>query len=192
MTGAADAGAVLAFWREAGEANWFQGGPAFDAQCRERFTDAHHAAARGELDAWMEHAEGALALVLLLDQMPRNLFRHSAHAFATDPLARRCAMRAIAAGHDAHVEDALRVFFYMPFEHSEDLADQAHAVALIEALGSETYTKYAHAHRDAILRFGRFPHRNRELGREDTAEEQAYLEAGGGFASRREGAGATR
>ena len=172
---------VVAFWREAGPAKWFRGGDAFDAACRERLGPAHHAAARRELDGWIETAEGALALLLLLDQIPRNIFRGSAHAFATDGLARHFALRALDAGHDAACEPALRAFFYLPFEHAESLADQARSVALFEALGDANYRDYAHAHRDVIARFGRFPHRNAALGRDTTPAEQAWLDAGGGF-----------
>jgi uncharacterized protein (DUF924 family) len=113
--------------------------------------------------------------------MPRDVFRDSAHAFATDPLARAYADRAIAAGHDRRVDPALRIFFYLPFEHSEAIADQDRTVALCEALGDTNYLQYAEAHRDVIRRFGRFPHRNRALARTNTAEEQAWLVAGGGF-----------
>lgn len=172
---------MVGFWRDAGFEQWFQGGDAFDAACRDRFNDAHHAAARRELEQWQDSAEGALALVLLLDQIPRNIFRGSAHAFATDPLARHYAEGAIAAGRDASFEPALRGFFYLPFEHSEAMADQDRSVALFTALGDATYTQYAIAHREAIERFGRFPHRNRALGRANTPDEQTWLDAGGGF-----------
>ena len=172
---------VVAFWREAGPAKWFRGGEAFDAACRERLAPAHHAAARRELDGWVAAPEGALALLLLLDQIPRNIFRGSAHAFATDGLALRFARRALEAGHDAAFEPALRAFFYLPFEHSEALADQARSVALFEALGNVEYREYARAHRDVIARFGRFPHRNAALGRETTPDEQAWLHAGRGW-----------
>ena len=172
---------LVAFWRDAGPGKWFGGGPAFDAECRVRFLDAHLAAARREFDGWMESADGALALLLLLDQIPRNIYRGSAHGYATDPLARRHASAAIAAGHDRAFEPALRAFFYLPFEHSEDIADQEHSLALFTALGDGNYLAYAQAHRDVIARFGRFPHRNAALGRDSTPEEQAWLDAGGGF-----------
>lgn len=172
---------IVAFWRTAGPAKWFAKDAAFDAELRARFLDDHLAAARREHESLQEEADGALALILLLDQVPRNVFRDSAHAFATDPLARDYADRAIAAGHDLRVDPALRIFFYLPFEHSEDLADQDRAVALCAALGDANYLKYAEAHRDVIRRFGRFPHRNRALARTDTPEERAWLEAGGGF-----------
>ena len=172
---------VVDFWREAGPAKWFNGGTAFDDALRERFEAAHFAAARRELEGWMAHAEGALALMVLLDQVPRNVFRGSGHAFATDPLARHYAGRALDAGSDAQVEPELRLFFYMPFEHSEDMADQERAVALFTAMGDENYLRYAVAHRDVIAQFGRFPHRNHALGRTSTPAEQAWLDAGGGF-----------
>jgi uncharacterized protein (DUF924 family) len=172
---------VVRFWREAGSGKWFARDDRFDAELERRFLADHHAAARREREDWLEDAEGALALVLLLDQMPRNLFRDSAHAFATDPLARLYADRAIAAGHDRTFEPALRGFFYLPFEHGENMNDQARSVALFRELGHETYLSYAIAHRDVIARFSRFPHRNRALGRRNTPEEQAWLDAGGGF-----------
>ena len=176
---------LLAFWRDAGMDKWFGGGVAFDEECRARWQDVHFAAARREHDGWMETADGALALVLLLDQIPRNIFRGSGHAYATDPLARHYAARAIDAGFDRKVdagaEPALRFFFYLPFEHSEAPADQDRAVGLFTALGDEQLLGYAIAHRDAIAKFGRFPHRNHALGRASTHDEQAWLDAGGGF-----------
>ncbi|HEU4664229.1 MAG TPA: DUF924 family protein [Dokdonella sp.] len=172
---------LVSFWKSAGNAKWFRRDGAFDAELRERYAAAHHAAARRELDGWRDRAEGALALVLLLDQIPRNLFRGSAHAFATDGLARAVASGAIDAGHDLAVDAALRLFFYMPFEHSEARADQDRSLALFSAMGDDYYLGYATAHRDVIVRFGRFPHRNAALGRTNTAEEQTWLDAGGGF-----------
>lgn len=171
---------MVEFWRDAGASKWFNGGAAFDDACR-AFVEAHHAAARRELADWMEDAEGALALVLLLDQIPRNVFRGSAHAFATDGLARELARHAVDAGFDRNVDPALRLFFYMPFEHSEDMADQDRAVRLFAAMGDANYLDYANRHRDVIARYGRFPHRNAALGRTSTPEERAWLDAGGGF-----------
>jgi uncharacterized protein (DUF924 family) len=179
--GAVTAAGVVAFWREAGPSKWFRGGDAFDAECREFLGAAHHAAARREFDGWSATAEGALALLLLLDQIPRNIFRDSGHAFATDGLARHFAGRALDAGHDAAFEPSLRAFFYLPLEHSEDMADQDRSVALFAVLGDANYRDYAFAHRDVVARFGRFPHRNAALGRDTTPEEQAWLDAGGGF-----------
>jgi uncharacterized protein (DUF924 family) len=174
---------VTGFWRSAGPKRWFVKNEAFDKAIRLKFEASHHAAARGEYDAWSETAQGALALLILLDQFPRNLYRGSAHSYATDPLARRVAAAAIGRGHDRQVEPALRGFFYLPFEHSEDLADQDRSVALCEAAKAETgdegNLKWAIGHRDIIVRFGRFPHRNRALGRESTAEERTYLDQGG-------------
>lgn len=172
---------LVEFWRDAGMAKWFRGGEAFDAECRARWLDAHFAAARREFDGWMDDADGALALVLLLDQIPRNVFRNSGHAFATDPLALHVAGRAIDAGHDAKIDAGLRFFFYLPFEHSEAIADQDRAVDLFTALGNADLLGYANAHREVIVRFGRFPHRNAALGRSNSPEEQAWLDAGGGF-----------
>ncbi|HZH44798.1 MAG TPA: DUF924 family protein [Lysobacter sp.] len=172
---------ILGFWRAAGPARWFAVDPGFDRELATRFGDAHLRASRREFEHWLDEADSALALVLLLDQVPRNIYRGSPHAFATDPLARLYADRALAAGHDRACEPALRGFFYLPFEHSEQPEDQARSVALFEALGDAEYLRYAVLHRDLIARFGRFPHRNPILGRTMTAEEQAYLD-GGGFA----------
>jgi uncharacterized protein (DUF924 family) len=172
---------VIAFWRDAGYERWFERDAAFDAQCRAQWLDAHFAGSRRELEPWMAGADGALALVLLLDQIPRNVFRGSAHSYATDPLALHYAAAAIDAGFDREVDPMLRVFFYMPFEHSEELADQQRAVALTSALDDASYSRYAILHHDVIARFGRFPHRNAVLGRSNTPEEQVWLDAGGGF-----------
>ncbi|MBI1339187.1 DUF924 family protein [bacterium] len=148
------------FWADAGPKRWFRKDPAFDDACR-AFEPAHHAAARRELDDRAVDARSALGLILLLDQLPRNIWRGSAHAYATDPLALLHARAAIAASHDASIEMPLRIFFYLPFEHAE-------------------FERYAVVHADVIARFGRFPHRNAELGRTTTPDEAAFL-AGGGF-----------
>lgn len=174
------AGEIIRFWRDAGPKAWFVKNEGFDGRCR-GFEAEHHAAARRELSHWELDAEGALALLILLDQFPRNIFRNSAHAFSTDALAQGVTLRAIEKGFDAATDSALRVFFYMPLEHAEDLALQERAVVLVEALGDPEFTKYAKLHRDVIARFGRFPHRNPVLGRKNTPEELAYL-AEGGFA----------
>ncbi len=179
--GTTTASEVIAFWREAGYRQWFGGGAAFDRECETRFLDAHFAAARRELEPWMADAEGALALLVLLDQIPRNVFRGSAHAWAADPLARHYASRALDAGFDQQVDADLRLFFYMPFEHSESLADQERSVALHRTLPGKDADAWAVKHYDVIAKFGRFPHRNAALGRISTPEEQAYLDAGGGF-----------
>ena len=169
---------VVDFWRNAGPERWFGGGDVFDDECRARFLDAHLRASRREFEHWMDEAEGALALVLLLDQIPRNVFRRSGHAFASDGLARHYATRALTLGFDAQVEQPLRSFFYLPFQHSEAVADQERAVALLAALGQGA-DRWARHHHDIIRRFGRFPHRNAALGRESTVEEQAFLAEGG-------------
>jgi len=171
---------IITFWRDAGPGKWFNGGEAFDAECGQRFGDAHMAAARREYDKWVDSADGALALLLLLDQIPRNIFRGSGHAFATDGLALQHAQRAVENGLDMQVENDLRAFIYLPFEHAEDIAMQDRSIELMASLG-ESSLGYAHAHRNVILRFGRFPHRNAALGRSSTPEEQAWLDAGGGF-----------
>ena len=174
---------VLSFWTAAGPSKWFAKSDAFDDAIRLKFEPVHLAAARGKYDAWAEQAEGALALLILLDQFPRNLYRGGGHAFATDGKARAIAAAAIAAGHDKSVAPELRPFFYLPYEHSESLADQETSIGLFEGLlkdtGDADSLKWAIAHRDIIARFGRFPHRNAALGRATTAAEQAFLDEGG-------------
>lgn len=174
---------VIAFWQDAGPAKWFAHDETFDAAIAKQFEALHHSAARGGLADWGSHWEGSLALLLLLDQFPRNLFRGSAHSYAADPLARHLADAAIAAGHDGQAPADLRVFFYLPFEHSEDLADQDRCLALVKTLDASSgsdFARWSALHRDIVARFGRFPHRNAALGRISSAEELAYL-AGGGF-----------
>lgn len=180
---AAHPGDILTYWRNAGPTRWFAKSEAFDDAIRLKFEAVHHAAARGAYAGWQASADGALALIILLDQFPRNLYRGSAHAFATDPLALSIARRAIAAGMNQEVEPLLRPFFYLPFEHSEALPDQDECVRLCQAhakaCGDEETLKWAVLHRDIIARFGRFPHRNPMLGRRTTDEEQAFLDEGG-------------
>jgi len=171
------AAGLVAFWRDAGPSRWFSRDDAFDAALAARYGALTLRAARGELDGWLADADAALALVLLLDQLPRNLHRGSPRAFETDAAARRAAAAAIDAGFDRLVDPALRVFFYLPFEHSESMADQERSLALFEALGDANYLRYAVAHADCIRRFGRFPYRNAVLGRATTAAEQAWLDA---------------
>ena len=170
---------ILTFWKNAGPSQWYADKPAFDEAIRLRFEPVHHAAARGEYDGWAVTPEGALALLILLDQVPRNIYRKSAHAFATDPKARAIARTAAENGWPAKVEPEMRQFMLLPFEHSEDLADQDHGLALAEQLGDPEMLKWHRIHRDIIVRFGRFPHRNPMLGRTTTAEERAFLEGGG-------------
>lgn len=169
---------VLAFWREAGPSRWFRKDDAFDEQFRMRFLMAHEAAARGELDAWAGDAEGALALLILLDQFPRNAFRGTPRMFESDVKARAVAQRMVEAGLDEKVEPDLRNFCYLPFMHSEQLVDQDRAVEHARKLGGESL-RYAILHRDIIEKFGRFPHRNAVLGRATTPEEQRFLDDGG-------------
>lgn len=157
---------------------WFAKDDAFDQRFRELFLGAHEAAAAGKLDSWLAAPQSALALLLLLDQFPRNCFRNSPRMYATDPMARDRARQALERGHDQAIEPPLRLFFYLPFSHSEDLADQERAVALNVPLGPEI-AKHAIGHRDIVQRFGRFPHRNALLGRASTPEEQQFLAEGG-------------
>ncbi|RXT55026.1 hypothetical protein B6S44_12110 [Bosea sp. Tri-44] len=170
---------VLAFWREAGPDKWFAKDDAFDTEIARRFRPLVDTAARGELSDWEETPEGVYALLILLDQFPRNLHRGSAHAFAADALAREVAGRAIARGFDEAFHNPERRFLYMPFMHSEALADQERCVDLTKASGDDDSTKYAVIHRDIIRDFGRFPHRNAVLGRQSSTEEQRFLEDGG-------------
>jgi len=170
---------ILTFWRAAGPEKWFKKDKAFDEAIRLKFEPTHHAAARCEYDHWAQTAEGALALLILLDQFPRNLFRGSAHAWATDPKARLIARRALEAGFHRQVEPQLAQFLVLPFEHSEALADQDLAQQTANELQDAELVKWCAVHREIIARFGRFPHRNAALGRETTPEEQAFLDEGG-------------
>ena len=170
---------VLAFWLAAGHKRWFEPDEDFDAQIRQRFAAIYEDAVAGRLSAWESSPEGALAAVIVLDQFPRNMFRENARAYAADPLARSAAARAIARGFDQRIAMPQRSFFYLPFEHSEELADQERAVGLMRATGDADLLKWAELHADIIRRFGRFPHRNVVLGRATTPEEQAFLDDGG-------------
>ena len=169
---------ILAFWREAGPDKWFTRDDAFDADIRDKFLPTYEAAAAGKLADWERTAEGALALCVVLDQFPRNMFRGDARTFAADPLAREVANRALKRGYDQDVPDDMRGFLFLPFMHSENMGDQSRAVALYREAGDKNL-KYAEQHADIIRRFGRFPHRNAILGRATTPEEQAYLDEGG-------------
>lgn len=187
---------ILDFWfRPVGDPEhgrlrkiWFQKDAAFDAEIRNRFLSDYEQGASGAYDAWATMPDGALALLILLDQVPRNLFRGEARAFATDAKAREIARHAVVAGLDRVLKPVQRVFLYLPFEHSEDLADQHRVVALFEALPiTPEFPAAAHAeivdygrrHLAIIARFGRFPHRNATLGRLSTEEERAFLEQPG-------------
>ena len=170
---------ILAFWRAAGRERWYERDDTFDADVRSRFLELWRKAVAGELSSWETTDEGALALVIILDQFPRNMFRGDIRTYSSDALAREVAGRAIAGGADIRVEPALLEFLYMPFMHSEHLADQLRCVELFGKSGQTDNLKYAEDHADIIRRFGRFPHRNRILGRSTTPEEQAFLDGGG-------------
>jgi uncharacterized protein (DUF924 family) len=174
-----DPAEVVAFWRAAGPEKWFKKDAAFDSEIATRFLSLWHAAAAGGLAAWEESPEAALALVIVLDQFPRNLFRGEARAFQADVRARAVADRALARGFDLEVAKAERQLFYLPFMHSEARADQERSLALARRHGEAGFTRYAELHADIIRRFGRFPHRNSVLGRATTPAEQAFLDAGG-------------
>jgi uncharacterized protein (DUF924 family) len=158
---------------------WFGGGDAFDEAVRDRLGPLYARAARGDLDGWAAETRGLLALVILFDQVPRNIFRGTARAFVGDPKALALARLAVDRGLDEGMSMDERLFLYLPFEHAEDLADQQRSVALFRALGDAGYLDYAIRHEAVIERFGRFPHRNAILGRESTAEEVAFLEQPG-------------
>jgi len=170
---------ILAFWRDAGPARWYSRDDAFDAEVRRRFFGLWQCAAAGELSSWETSDDGALALVIVLDQFPRNLFRDDARTYASDRLAREVAHRAVERGVDARIDGALREFLYLPFMHSEHLADQLRCIELSRAAGHTESLKWAEHHADIIRRFGRFPHRNGLLGRATTPDEQAFLDQGG-------------
>jgi len=170
---------VLAFWRAAGPAKWFKKDTAFDEDIRARFLETYDAAVAGKLSDWEQTADGALALTVVLDQFPRNMFRGDARTYAADPQARAVAERALARGFDQKMPLSDRQFFYLPFEHSEAIADQERSCALCAATGDADLLKWAQLHADIIRRFGRFPHRNAMLGRATTADEQAFLDGGG-------------
>jgi uncharacterized protein (DUF924 family) len=170
---------ILAFWREAGPARWYERDDAFDAELRRRFLALWQKASAGELSSWEASDEGALALDIVLDQFPRNMFRGDARTYASDAPAREVAHRAIERGVDARIDPELRQFLYLPFNHSEHLADQLRCIELTRAAGNAENLKWAEHHADIIRRFGRFPHRNRLLGRTTTPEEQAFLDQGG-------------
>ena len=170
---------ILAFWREAGRDRWYEKDDAFDNEVRCRYLDLWQRAAAGELSSWEASDDGALALTIVLDQFPRNMFRGEARTYASDALAQEVAGRAIARGADARIDPVLVEFLYMPFMHSENLADQLRCVELFRNTGNAENLGYAERHADIVRRFGRFPHRNRVLGRATTPDEQAFLDGGG-------------
>jgi len=179
---AASSTEVLEFWfDERVRPLWFTPTPAFDREVRERFEATWLAAQDHRLEAWEASAEGALALVVVLDQFPLNMFRGQPQAFATEAMARAVANRAIAEGLDNRVGENRRGFLYLPFMHSESLADQDRCVSLYEGAGLTDGLHWAHHHRDIVRRFGRFPHRNAILGRESTDEEREWLASTAGY-----------
>jgi uncharacterized protein (DUF924 family) len=175
---------IVAFWfDEVGPAGWYGGGPELDARCRERFLATWEAGRTGALDAWTRAPGWCLALILLFDQLPRNMFRGEARAFATDARALAAAKGAIDRGFDLRLREERRPLFYMPLIHSELLADQERAVRLCALrLADPAQLRHARAHRAIIRRFGRFPFRNAALGRPTTPQEAAFL-ADGGYAA---------
>lgn len=172
---------IVSFWSDAGAKAWFRKSKAFDDEIAGRYRDEVLAARDGTLDDWMDDANSCLALLLLLDQFPRNIFRDTPDMFASDAKAIATAKIAVQRGHDQAIEPGLRAFVYMPFMHSETVADQATSVALFDQLGVADNIKHALEHAEIIEKFGRFPHRNAILGRASTSAEIAFL-ADGGFA----------
>ncbi|MDN5569373.1 MAG: DUF924 domain-containing protein [Paracoccus sp. (in: a-proteobacteria)] len=173
---------VLAFWfSDAMQPYWFAKSDQIDAQITQDFADTYQAAHDGQLDGWMDSADDALALVIVLDQFPRNMFRGSPRSFESNDLALAHARTALDKGYDQQQAPTRRQFLYLPFMHSEDLADQTRAVELYEALGNQHSLHFAREHRDIVAKFGRFPHRNAVLGRDDTPEEADFLKTHSGF-----------
>jgi len=171
---------VLRFWfEETGPKQWFEKDEAFDAAVRRRFLALHEAVAARPGEALLGDARTALAALIVLDQMPRNMYRGSGRAFATDAKALEVAEAVVARGWDAGLGRDGRLFCYLPFEHAEDASAQARCVALFSALGDADLVRWAEAHKAIIDRFGRFPHRNAALGRPSTPEEVEFLEQPG-------------
>jgi uncharacterized protein (DUF924 family) len=167
---------VLSFWfSEVGRERWFAPTPELDREIRERFGELAARAAEGELQGWEQSRDGAVALCILLDQMPRNIHRGTPEVYAADHLGLAVARRAIARGFDRDLPPERKQFLYLPFSHSERLADQERAIALFEAAGLEEALVHVRGHLEIIRRFGRFPHRNAILGRASTPEEEAHL-----------------
>ena len=172
---------VLRFWFDEHPKDWFVKNPDFDAEIRQRFLPLYEGAAAGQLAPWMDAPRSCLALVIVLDQFPRNLFRGSGRAFATDAQARAAARVILARGWDKAMTQSEQLFAYLPFEHSESLEDQDLSCELMKHFDAEQ-RQYAERHRDIIRRFGRFPHRNDSLGRQSTPAEIEFLkQPGSGF-----------
>jgi uncharacterized protein (DUF924 family) len=174
---------ILNFWFEGTDLTremekrtlWFKSTSEFDQAIHDNFTQAYEDAAAGRLDDMKESQSGCLALIIILDQFSRNLFRNDAKAFAADAKAREFARHALEQGYDQGIDQYARTFFYLPFEHSENLEDQVLSVKLFAPANNEDTSKAAIGHHDAIAQFGRFPHRNAVMGRENTPEEEEYL-----------------
>lgn len=173
---------VLDFWfSDEMKPHWFAKSDAIDDRIRDDFADTWQAAHQRDLDGWAATPDGALALVIVLDQFPRNMFRGTGQAFASDDIALDHASAAVDSGFDRQIAPERRAFLYLPFEHSEDLLDQTRSVELFESLGIPDYLDYAVQHHDIIERFGRFPHRNAALDRPDTPDEREFLKTHKGF-----------
>jgi len=173
---------IIDFWfDEKNKPLWFNSNPVFDAELKEEFEDTYIAACDGELSDWEQQAEGLLALVILFDQFPLNMYRGDTKSFATEERSRSMAHQAIDKGWDKQLSNDQKAFLYMPFMHSEDLQDQDKGIFLFEQAGLKDNARFAHHHRDIIQRFGRFPHRNSILNRENTDAEKNYLISGEAF-----------
>ncbi len=174
-----DAASVLEFWQNAGPKTWFSKSDAFDTSIKQQFGALHEKAAANELSSWESQPDSVLALILILDQFSRNLFRNDARAFAQDELCLKITKSALSLEFDTKVDPSVKQFFYMPLMHSESILDQRHCVSLFHAANLPDNLKYAILHRDIIERFGQFPHRNSVLGRPTSPAERAFLDGGG-------------
>ena len=170
---------ILEFWLSAGRSAWWRKNPQFDEEIRTRFGALHPKAAAGDLDDWRAESGSCLALVIVLDQFSRNMFRGSEKSFSQDPYALELAKFAVENGYNHNKPQELYEFFLMPFMHSEILSDQVTCIELFSAIGNDNSLKFAVEHHDIIARFDRFPHRNKVLGRQTSSEEQAFLDDGG-------------
>ncbi|NOR51063.1 MAG: DUF924 family protein [Gammaproteobacteria bacterium] len=173
---------IIDFWfAESSKGLWFRSTPEMDSQLRNRFINTWLAAAEGKFSVWEESPGGALALAIILDQFPLNMFRGKPLTYATEAQARNIVRAAIDRGFDKTLTDEQKCFLYMPFMHSEDMADQERSIELFDQSGLEESIRFAHHHRAIVQRFGRFPHRNKILGRHSTQEEIEYLASPEGF-----------
>ena len=173
---------ILTLWfSERVKPLWYNSTPEFDQELREKYMDTYQAALNGELSVWEETPQGALALVICLDQFPLNMFRNKAEGFAGEAPSRKVAARAIGKGFDQNLNDKQKAFLYLPYMHSEELMDQDRVLELFSRAGLENNLKWANHHRDIVKCFGRFPHRNAILGRQSTPEEIAYLQSDEAF-----------